>query len=340
MTASRQPASTPASGGILIIQTAFIGDTILATVCIENIKKHHPDLPVDLLVRKGNESLFDQHPHIRALYVWNKGGGKYLQLIRLLFTFRRQRYRWCVNLQKHPTTALLSLLSGAQDTAGFTTTKFGRFYSRKVVHRFDPAKGCTHEVDLLLRVSEGAAPVEERVLPRLYPQSADIEAVATTSPYVTIAPASVRFTKQYPAEKWIAAIDLISHDTTVYLLGGASERKLCESIRERSPHPKVINRAGELSFLQSAALMKGAMMNYVNDSAPLHLASSVDAAVTAVFCSTVPAFGFGPLGGNSRIVETEEPLTCRPCGLHGHRACPQGHFRCAAIPPEAVITGR
>ena len=75
--------------------------------------------------------------------------------------------------------------------------------------------------------------------------------------------------------------------------------------------------------------MRGAVMNYVNDSAPMHLCSAVGAPVTAVFCSTVPAFGFGPLSPVSFVVETREALACRPCGLHGHAACPLGHFRCA-----------
>ena len=70
-------------------------------------------------------------------------------------------------------------------------------------------------------------------------------------------------------------------------------------------------------------------MNYVNDSGPMHLASAMNAPVVAVFCSTVPAFGFGPLSTQSFVVETKEHLTCRPCGLHGYKACPEGHFACA-----------
>ena len=82
-------------------------------------------------------------------------------------------------------------------------------------------------------------------------------------------------------------------------------------------------------MLQSAALIKDAEMNYVNDSAPMHFASSVNAPVAAVYCSTIPAFGFGPLSDTQFIIEVEEKLGCRPCGLHGHKACPQGHFKCA-----------
>ena len=62
----------------------------------------------------------------------------------------------------------------------------------------------------------------------------------------------------------------------------------------------------KLSFLASAALMQQAKMNYVNDSAPLHIASAMNAPVTAYFCSTIPSFGFGPLSTNSKIIEIKE----------------------------------
>jgi len=91
----------------------------------------------------------------------------------------------------------------------------------------------------------------------------------------------------------------------------------------------IINLSGKLSFLESAALMQGAVMNFVNDSAPMHMASAMNAPVTAVYCSTVPSFGFGPLSDKSFVVETLEKLSCRPCGLHGYKDCPQGHFKCA-----------
>ena len=148
--------------------------------------------------------------------------------------------------------------------------------------------------------------------------------------YICIAPASVWFTKQFPKEKWIAFIDqLPSGIISVYLLGAPSDQNYGEVIRTGTKHPGVVNLSGKLSFLESAALMQYAAMNFVNDSAPMHLASAVNAPVTAVFCSTVPDFGFGPLSDRSFIVETTEPLTCRPCGLHGYKSCPQGHFKCA-----------
>jgi heptosyltransferase-2 len=55
----------------------------------------------------------------------------------------------------------------------------------------------------------------------------------------------------------------------------------------------------------------------------------MNAPVTAIFCSTIPKFGFGPLSDNSNIIETKKLLNCRPCGLHGLKKCPEKHFNCA-----------
>jgi heptosyltransferase-2 len=148
-------------------------------------------------------------------------------------------------------------------------------------------------------------------------------------PYVCIAPASVWFTKQFPSSKWIELMQALPDDLHIYLIGAPSDKSMCDAMINACPGKSITNLCGELGFLASAALMKNALMNYVNDSAPMHFASAVDAPVTAVYCSTIPAFGFGPLSSRSHIVEVPTALDCRPCGLHGQKTCPKGHFNCA-----------
>ncbi|MGI8892031.1 MAG: glycosyltransferase family 9 protein [Bacteroidia bacterium] len=75
------------------------------------------------------------------------------------------------------------------------------------------------------------------------------------------------------------------------------------------------------------------------NSAPLHIASAMNAPVMAVFCSTIPEFGFGPLSFNSTVVQTKLHLECKPCGLHGYRKCPLDHFLCAkSIEVEQLLS--
>jgi heptosyltransferase-2 len=167
--------------------------------------------------------------------------------------------------------------------------------------------------------------------PKLYPSPSDYEKVApyTTQKFITLSPQSVWFTKQYPQKKWVDFIQAAPQDMTIYLLGGPGDFEKNEEIKTAAGHPKLVNLAGELSFLQSAALMQSAHMNFVNDSGPLHLCSAMNAKVTAIFCSTTPQFGFTPLSDDSVVIESATTPNCKPCGLHGHKACPKQHFNCA-----------
>ncbi len=56
----------------LIIQTAFIGDVVLATGLVEKLHQHFPGAQIDFLVRKGNEGLLQGHPFLHEVLVWNK----------------------------------------------------------------------------------------------------------------------------------------------------------------------------------------------------------------------------------------------------------------------------
>ena len=60
------------SSRFLIIQTAFIGDVILATSLIEKLANFFPDAKIDFLLREGNEALLDNNPHINSLCIWEK----------------------------------------------------------------------------------------------------------------------------------------------------------------------------------------------------------------------------------------------------------------------------
>lgn len=322
---------------LLIIQTAFIGDVILATPLIEQLRRTFPDATIDFALRKGNESLLQGHPHLRKVYIWRKKEEKYGGLWRLMREIRRERYDWVINCQRFAASGVLTVLSGALHTVGFDKNPLSLFFSRRVPHRFGTAEHPIHEVErnlsLIAHLSPETPNTKPETRPRLYPAAADYararQLSAGYSTYVCIAPTSVWFTKQYPAHKWIELIRLFPAETAVFLLGGPGDLSACESIREALPGRQILNVAGRLSFLESAALMENAAMNYVNDSAPMHMASAVNAPTTAVFCSTIPAFGFTPLAQNAVVVETGEALDCRPCGLHGYKICPKGHFRCA-----------
>ncbi len=320
----------------LIIQTAFIGDVILTTALIEKLRISYPNASIDFLLRKGNETLLLGNPNIDEVIIWDKKKGKIKNLLKLIAYVRSKKYDCVVNAHRFASSGLITAFSGSNVKTGFDKNPWSFLFTHRVRHDLESH---LHETDRNQKLIEFITD-KNRGLPKLYPSIKDFEKIKTfqTDEYICIAPTSVWFTKQFPAKQWIELLNTIQYKVdNVYLLGAPDGRAICEEIRIKSSNKSIVNLSGQLSFLESAALMKGALMNFVNDSAPMHLASAMNAPVTAIFCSTVPSFGFGPLSENSHIVQTNEKLACRPCGLHGYKKCPQGHFKCATtIATEAL----
>lgn len=311
---------------ILIIQTAFIGDVILMTPMIEKWHSKFPECQIDVLVRKGNESLLENNPKVSEILIWDKKNNKYKNLFRILKQVRLNRYDLVLNLQRFMASGLLTTFSKAKETRGFKKNPMAFTYSKKVSHSTTDG---LHEVDRNISLISDLTDAK-RVLPSLYPTEKDWQDIKEfqSEAYVNMAPTSVWFTKQLPFEKWQKLIEMLPEAIRINLLGAPSDKDFCDQLILKSKRKNIFNLCGSLSLLQSAALMKSAKMNYMNDSAPLHLASAMNAKTTVFFCSTVPSFGFGPLADNAHIIEVEEKLDCRPCGLHGKKECPLGHFKC------------
>ncbi|MFM9005563.1 MAG: glycosyltransferase family 9 protein, partial [Flavobacteriales bacterium] len=215
---------------------------------------HLPQVSIDVLVRKGNESLFVAHPFVGQTLVWDKKNAKYRNLIRLIRTIREQRYDFVINLQRHTASAIMTVLSGAKQTSGFDENFLSRFFTFRYKHQ--PGKKgdaeYKHEVQRCIELTKAWTP-QERTLPKLYPTAADFAAIDsyTHEPFLTISPSSVWFTKQTPIEVWQKLI--ASSEQRIYLLGAPSDESLCRQLAAGNSHVQIL--AGRLTLLQSAALM-------------------------------------------------------------------------------------
>ncbi|MDI9358377.1 MAG: glycosyltransferase family 9 protein [Phycisphaerales bacterium] len=315
---------------ILVIQTAYLGDVILATSILEKMHACYPDSAIDIMVRQGNDSVLYNHPFIRRVLVWDKKKGKYKNLLLLLSKIRKQQYDCVIGVQRFTTMGFMVAFSGATIRIGFSRNIFSFLFTHKVAHTIGKSiEDSVHEIQrnhgLISFLTDS-----DVALPKLYPHKSDIEEgqpYIKNQPYICIAPASIWFTKQYPLSKWIDFIDQLPPNYTIYLVGSQNDEVLCNHIKTNTHHQRVYNLAGKIPVLAVAALMEQATMNYTNDSAPLHIASAMNAPCTAIFCSTLPSFGFGPLSTNRHIIEVHN-VPCRSCGLHGYRQCPKKHFHC------------
>lgn len=256
----------------LVIQTASIGDVILATALIEKLHDTYPDAEIDFLIKKGYENLFSSHPFLNELIVWNKKNDKYRNLFQILKRIRGRKYDAVVNVQRFAATGLLTAFSKAKMKIGFDKNPFSCFFNKKVKHIIGDGR---HEVqrnqELIADITDGVP-----AKPRLYPTEQDFDNVKQfkTREYICIAPCSLWFTKQMPEEQWTKFAASLPKGLKVFLLGGKDDNDICERIRVRSENEDITNLSGQLSLLRSAALMRDAKMNFVNDSSPMHLAAS------------------------------------------------------------------
>jgi heptosyltransferase-2 len=249
---------------ILVIQTAFIGDVVLATAILESIHQQNPTASISILVRKGNEALFDAHPYLDKVLFWDKKQNKYGNWLQLLFEIRKSQFDAVINVQRYAATGLWTALSGAKMKIGFDKNPFAFLFTNAIAHAsFGNGLHETERNHALLSPL-GTFP---NAKPALYPSAQDVKAVEgyQSAPYLCMAPASVWYTKQFPRHQWIQLLKSIPFEGPIYLLGGPGDKSLNDQILQAVQKNNLVNMAGRLSFLASAALQKGAVLNYVND---------------------------------------------------------------------------
>lgn len=311
---------------IIIIQSAFIGDAILVSGLVETVRKQKPKAEIHLLLRKGNEGLYKDHPYLTKVWIWDKKR-KYASLLSLVAKIRKERFDWLFCVQRFGSMGLLSSLSKAKYKVGFAKNPWSKFFTYKIDHNIGDG---THEIERNTKLLEpwlGKDLKAEKPKLCLMPGDYNRAAVYRKKEYLCMFPSSVWFTKQLPKEKWVELCKQYSN-YPIYLMGAPGDAALAEEIKALTGLDNIEILCGKLSLNESAALMQDATMNFVNDSAPLHLASATNSKVKAFFCSTVSSFGFGPLADDAEIIENTNKLDCRPCGLHGKKSCPLGHFKC------------
>ncbi len=287
-------------------QTAFLGDAVLGLSVVQALQRAFPDADVRYWVRKGNESIVPG-----PVVVWEKRYDKYRHFLQNLTEIRRFSPDVFVNLQRFFSTGAMTVLSGAKITVGFDKNPWSSFFTYRVPHFIDGRHELERNAELLKALG-----IHQWERPRVRVEEPEMD-----GKYVVLAPASVWATKAWA--HWPELAKILAEKIKVCVVGAPNEREVCT----RVAGDWAVNLAGELSLPQVAGLMKNAVRVFANDSAPLHIAGAVNAPVTAFFCSTVPRFGFGPVSDDSVVLETHG-LDCRPCGLHGKKSCPKGHFRC------------
>lgn len=312
---------------ILIVQSGFLGDAVLASGMLRGIASQRPDISIGLVVRAEFVPLFEAHPALARVHPFHKRerGGT----ARLVESLRGEEYRLGLIPHRSFRSSFVVRRAGISRRVGFRQSDAPWLLTDRV--NYDLTE---HETDRNSRLVERiglSVPPGERG-PWLVPERELVDRLRRRfdgpEHLIVIAPGSVWPTKQWTIEGYCeTARRLRERGYRVVLSGAQSERVICQRIAEGAGIPGHDIVAGELSLPEVLALISLAERVITNDSAPLHLAESVGTPVTALFGPTVPEFGFGPRAAASTVVELRD-LACRPCGIHGGRDCPIGTHAC------------
>jgi lipopolysaccharide heptosyltransferase II len=320
----------------LVVQTSFLGDTVLTTPLIAELARRGP---VNVVVTPASAPLLARNPNIHELFVYDKRGAdaglrgfrRLAQRVRAPEPVESAPPAIAYLAQRSARSGALALAAGYPERVGFEDSAGQTLYTTRVPYRED-----RHHAERLWRLAfpaQGdAAPPANAIHPKLFPGSDERAAVdallgesADSRPLVALAPGSVWATKRWPGFAELAKRLAVRYRLAI--IGGRSDSSEAASIAEFSGAQGVVDGTASLTLLASAELIRRASLLVTNDSAPQHLASAMGTPTITIFGPTVEEFGFGPLAPNS-ISLGLDALACRPCHHHGPPRCPLGHWRC------------
>ncbi len=324
----------------LVIQTAFLGDVILALPVVQVLKRSFPGSRIDFLAIPETSGILVSHPDISRVIVYDKHGKhRSLKAFRSLRgELKRNEYDVVICPHRSLRSALLAQGTGAAVRVGFDRSAWKGSFTHLKPWRFG-----VHEVERDLSLLEPLGIVYGREEPRLYPGETDraaaekfLSAHGVDTTYAVVAPGTVWETKRYPVELLREVVKgLLPGFGKVVLIGGKKDVNVAAGIV--GTDTRVVSAVGELPFMASAEIIRRASLLVANDSAPVHIASAFDTPTVAIFGPTVKEFGFYPYHKNSVVIE-ESGLGCRPCSIHGGSYCPIATFECMRkISPERVV---
>ena len=325
---------------ILVIQTSFLGDSILSLPFLQLLKKDNPEAAIHVVSTPQSAEIFEASPVVDKVIPLDKK--KQHKSIAATIRFAKElaagKYTKLYSLHRSFRTAVIVYFSRVKETYGYDTASASFVYRHKILYRKD-----YHEVRRLMAFLQNEVTEDGwRITPeinsreKLTPEKdAYIRSLFTDKKIIAIAPGSVWETKMYPVEHYEAIIRHFSgRDYSIILLGGKDERELCEQLAKGTD---ALNLCGVFSLLDVHCILQECKLLICNDSALAHLGVSANIPVEMIYCSTIPEFGFYPYHDKGDYADLRE-LQCKPCGIHGRHACPKKHFNCGyLLQPEMVV---
>lgn len=328
---------------ILVIRLSSMGDIILMTPLLRNLRRQFPKAQIDVVTKAVYADLLRHHPALDQHYevVPEVGSAGLRKLGKLL---RHQHYDVVLDIHKNFRSFQLTRAAKAPLVLRHKKFLLRRWlfvqFKWNLLRAAPPLRRRYIGAAAPLGVIDDGLPAEihwTNQEERRAGEALQSGGWDGHTPIVALAPGAGFFTKRWPVENFAETAKEISRrGYFVAILGGPQDVLLAEHIQQRLTKP-CASFAGQTDLLTTAAILKKCRALISNDSGLMHMAEAVGVSLVAIFGSTTRELGFFPQLKTSRVLENVN-LTCRPCSHLGKSKCPRGHFLCMhAITPEQVL---
>jgi ADP-heptose:LPS heptosyltransferase len=272
---------------ILFITATNIGDAILSSGLIRRLSDEIPNARFTVVAGPAAAPLFNFLPNLDEVIVFakQKDGSHWFDLWRKV---RKRRWGLVVDLRGSAISRLIS-------------TK------RRAVHRKTGGETIhkVMEAARVLKIEDEPAAPYIYVPPEVETYAADL--TAGQGPILAMAPAANWVGKTWPLERFSrVAMRLLGSDGPMrggrlMVLGGASERKVVQGLKDCVPRHRFIDLAGQVDLVTAYACLQRARLFVGNDSGTMHLAAAAGAPTLGLFGPSDER-RYAPWGPHTRVV--------------------------------------
>jgi heptosyltransferase-2 len=330
---------------VLILQTSFLGDTVLTLPLISEVRHRFPVKRLTVLCLPLSRDLLLDHPAIDDIITDDKKNSDrgWRGVWRTAARVREKKFTLALTPHKSLRSALILYLAAIPHRVGFRESRGWFLFQHRVERNSE-----VHDAERNLSVLQafGLRPEQcQRALDlpvssatqNIVDEKLSALGVAENELIVGISPGSVWPTKRWSAAGFAALIQMLRQKFAcrVLLFGGFDDDDVVEDVRRRCGDG-AISLVGRINLRELPAAINRCRVFVTNDSGPMHIAVARRVPTVAIFCATTPELGFYPYTKNAIVVQRD--LSCRPCASHGGRRCPLGTEDCIRqISPGTVL---
>jgi ADP-heptose:LPS heptosyltransferase len=305
----------------LIIRFSSIGDIVLTTPVMRNLKQQVDDAEIHFLTKNQFRSILDNNVYVDKVHVLE---GSFKQTAKAL---KSERFDYVIDLHNNLRSARVKL---NLKMLSFTVKKLN--YEKWLMVKFKQNRlPDVHIVDRYLNtIRFFLNEPDKNGLDYFIPQKDEVDLHSLPKDfhtgYVGWVIGAKHNTKKFPKSKIISIVDSINYP--VVLLGGPEDYEDGKYIEENTSGT-VLNCCGKYNLNQSASFTRQAQLVVSNDTGLMHIAASFGKNIISLWGNTIPAFGMYPYVEKKKSVIMENNnLDCRPCSKIGFKKCPKNHFKC------------